>query len=710
LKNIFILCLCGFFLSPFIYAKDANDSLDLQETIVYNKYSGTQLFALSGLSEKKPAKNWFKAMRYSGFTRVYTFYRNMEEYYNVPPTEGLTLPINLSVGDGYQQPLMLFRLDANPSPKSWFQMEYQFDHKFLRKTYLTDENGRYANLFVIFQLQGSVDTRFGKFKMIAGGGANWYRLSPFTMWGYQYRDDLFERLPWEPEGHDFDRYNSYYSIGDIPRDQRFGRQATQGFILEGTNLPEGFDAAILYGKTTSSGGFQSYLSKDPENMIAGRLGKTLGDHKIGYSCFNQFGYHDNKVYYKAIAQGADTFYVEDNRISQLVTTIDGRFDFGKFSIYTEGGIGSYFSNKYHGGLKKNAKPGVENISRYKREWDETAFLEVTTKKELTFIPLRISFYRIGALIVNNTSAVANTSIEQAKAGLDTPDEYNTFYYDGMVTEVGQLANNRQGINLFAHKNFKKLFTKLGLGAAQEIDNLAGDLRNGARANVIAGANPDSLTKTPFTNSITFEHRLNGLTRSRFAFYKRFTGPYSRLHSIFRRSFENIAITDAVIDYRKSFSTLDLELKYKFRFLGKELIISNFTSFNSVQENWSPIPVFTDKAFLRIFYEEFLAFYAIHQKITLVGFFGTERVLGNKRTELADENGNLITDSKGRPVADPNGKPVNQTGYGYGLGLDYNFHNRASLHLRHRWFTHKDKNFIRDQFRGNEMTIEFNVFF
>ena len=711
MKRYFVFLLCGLFLFPAVIF--ANDSLSLLSSAPYKTYTGSTGFGLPEY-KKQPKKNWFKAMRYSGWTRFYPFYRNMQESYDIPATEGLTLPINLTANDGYQQPLMLVRLDGNPSAKTWFQTELQFDHYLLRsnitnKTLTPD--GKLANLYVIFQLQGAVETKVGKFKLIAGGGANWYRLSPSTLWGYQYRDDFFERYPWEPEGHDFGRYNSFYSVGDIPRDQRFGMQATQGFILEGTNLPQGFDAALLYGKT-STGAFQSFLTKDPVNMFATRVGKRLGDYKIGYNYFNQYGYLDNKVDYKPIVQGTDTFYVEDNRISQVVTSVDGRFDFKTFSLFAELGMGSYFSNTYNAGLKDGAKPGVENVSRYKRDWDETMIFEISTKRQLTFIPLKLGVYRIGALVVNNSSTVANTSVEQAKPSTDTPDEYYTNYYDGMVTEVGQLANNRQGLNLFAFKEFfyNKVKTKFALGMAQEIDNLAGDIRNGGRASYVSGANPDSLTQVPFTNSITFEHKLNSLTRSRFGFFRRFTGPYGRIHSIYRRSFENIAITDSVIDYKKSFSTLDFELKYKFKFLGKEMIISAFNNFSSVQDNWSPIPVFSDKAFLRYFYHEFMTFYAVHTKITLVGFFGFEKVRGNSRTEVADANGDLIKDANGRPVADPNGKPVNQTGYGFGLGVDYNFHSRASLHLRHRWFTHEDKNFTRDKFRGNEMTLEFKVFF
>jgi opacity protein-like surface antigen len=731
LKRYFVFLLCGLFLFPtIIFAKDESDTLGLRKSrslslpkplLVYNNNTAVGNNNYIGLLDtdfkvSKPKKTWFKNMRYSGYARLFILHRNMQQYYDIPPTQGLTLPVNLTVGDGYQQPLMLIRMEGSPSAKTAFNMELQFDHRLLTKAVaapvISDSLGRYANIYVIFKLTGEVDTRFGKFSLTAGGGANWMRLSPFTLWGYQYRDDLFDRYPWEPEGHDFSRYNSSYAIGDIPRDQRFGMQATQGFILENQNLPGGFEAKVLYGKTQSGGGFQSYLTRTPQNVFATRLAKKLGSHTIGYNYFNQYEYTANQVAYKVIHRANDSVYVEDNRISQVVTTMDGRFNFENFSVYTESGIGSFLSNTYNAGLKKNAKPGVEHVSQYKRNWGETVFLEISTKRQLTYVPLTLSLYRISRHVVNNVSTVQNTSIEQAKSNAQVPDQYYTNYYDGMVTDVGMLANNRQGLNLFAFKDFfNKLKTKLSLGIAQEILNLAGDMRNGARANAIAGSNgADSLTRIPFANSITFEHRLNSVTRSRFGFYQRFTGPYKRLHSIFRHTYENIVITDTMVNYKKSFSTLQFELKYKFRLFGKEIIMTNFNNFSSVQDHWSAIPVFSNKAFLRYFYTEVMAFYAIHPKLTLVGFFGTERVLGNNRTDLADANGNLITDKKGRPVADPNGKPINETGYGFGPGLDYNFTSNASLNIRQRWFSQSDKNFIRDQFKGNEMTIEFKVFF
>ncbi|MDB5256951.1 MAG: hypothetical protein JWM14_1646 [Chitinophagaceae bacterium] len=717
MKRYFVFLLCGLFLYPAVlFANVESDTLCLGKSLIYKKYSGSpNAIGLSNAQAAKPKRNFFKNMRYSGYARLFVFHRNMQEYYKEDvPGNGLSVPVNLTVGDGYQQPLLLFRMEGNPTAKTYFNMELQFDHRLLTRytagPFISDTMGRGASLYVIFKLEGAVETKIGKFKLTAGGGANWFRLSQSTLWGYQYRDDLFDRYPWEPEGHDFARYNSAYAVGDIPRDQRFGMAATQGFILEGTNLPAGLDIALLYGKTQSSGGFQSYLTQTPQNFVAGRLGKKLGDHKIGINYFNQFGYSANKVDYKMIVKGADSFYVENNRTSTLIASLDGRFEFKKFNVYAELGGGSFLSSTYNDGLKSNAKPGIDHVSRYKRDWSEMLFLEIETKKELTLLPIKLSFYRIGRYIVNNASSISNTSVESAKFNPADPDRYYTNYFDGMVTDIGQLANNRQGINLFTNKDFGKLKARFGLGIAQELKNLVGDLRNGGRGRAVAGAAADSNTLVPYTNSITFEHRLNGVTRSRFGFYERFTGPYGRTHSIFRHAYDNIAITDTIVNYKKSFSTAQLDLKYKFRLFGKELLMTNFVNYSSVQEDWSPIPVFSDKAFLRYFYEEFMAFYAIHPKLTVVGFWGMERVLGNSRTELADANGNLITDGNGRPVADPKGKAIDQTGYGYGVGIDYNFHSSASLNVRQRWFSHSDKNFTRDRFSGNEMTIEFKVFF
>ena len=55
-------------------------------------------------------------------------------------------------------------------------------------------------------------------------------------------------------------------------------------------------------------------------------------------------------------------------------------------------------------------------------------------------------------------------------------------------------------------------------------------------------------------------------------------------------------------------------------------------------------------------------------------------------------------------------PRNQTALGVGLGLDIALNNNTSLYLRHRYFNHKDKNFVLDNNKGHETTLEIKVNF
>lgn len=695
---------------------------------------------VSALAEKKEeteeTSKKFTGLRYSGYARLWLLYRNLDKYYNETPLDGLTLPISITQDDGANEPLMLFRIEGNPSAKTWFQMEWLFDHRMLRYTPTQDTEsaeGRLAKVYRIFQFKGGTYTNFGNFSLTAGGGVNWYKLSPFTLWNWQYRDDMFERYPWEPEGSDWGRYDSFYSLGDIPRDQRWGNKGTQGFILEGTGLPLGFDAAILYGKNENSGGFGSFKTSVPQNMISGRLGKRLGAHKVGVNYFNQFGYNNdpnsstalyqqpNKKFIEEVVVDGETYLVPINYTSQAAVTADARINLNGVKIYTEVGAGSYLNGNFQTTeegvrengyvhddiIRKGATPGEE--VRYKREWDPMAFLELSFDKSLTKLPIKLTGYYIGKNYANPTSNVFNTSIEQVKQGPDQPNANNTTYYDGMVTQIGQITNNRWAVMLNTHAKVERLKIDIGYAAAQEIENLYDDTRNGQRDSV--------------RNSITFPHLANRLARSRFSTFQRFSGPYNRVQSLYRRTFENLAITDTVVDYKKSFTSLELQFKYKLRLFQKELIMAFFTSYNSVQDKNPFVPVFNDDAFLRHTYYEWNGFYALNSKVTILGFLSLETAKGNKRTELVDENGDLITEFKGdvtynsgevqdfyKPVYDPNGKPIDQIGYGYGIGVDYSFAKRASLNWRNRWYSHKDKNHTKDEFRGFESYVELKVFF
>lgn len=198
------------------------------------------------------------------------------------------------------------------------------------------------------------------------------------------------------------------------------------------------------------------------------------------------------------------------------------------------------------------------------------------------------------------------------------------------------------------------------------------------------------------------------------------GPYGRLIADYRRAWENIAITDEFGDgegqytpYTKKFFMLDLGFKYKLQVAEKDLILTAFGRANAVSDKYD-FSFFSNNAFVRQYFEEFMFFYHLHPKFTVIGLVNFEQVYGNERTEMADAEGNLVLgggEDGNLPAVRPDGgNPISQSGTGYGIGFDWDFTSRACISTRYRYYTHKDKHFLADKFSGQELSCEFKLFF
>ncbi len=701
IRFLTVIFLCVSMLSAYAKGEDSlavsyqSSTLVKIKPAVYKK-KNNQAAPLGVASVQATQYKRWKGLKYSGYVRSYNQYRNMPERY-VGPRELINVngfDIVDGLSNGYREPFLLMRLEGNPTARTWFQVEYMFDNQMngkVREDSTTGQNGnastlyRTANTYRIFQFRAGTTTKVGDFNLIAGGGVNWYKMSPFTLWNYEYRDDMFERYPWDPDQVAWNKYNVYYSSQNIARDARWGNTATQGFVIEGKNLPKGFGFAFLYGKTDNSGGYQTYNTKIPKNMLAGRLDKSIKSHKFGASYFSQIGFTDGTA---------------TNRIRQKIVTTDGRLNFPHFKVFYEVGLGEW----QDGVIDKKMyeflfdKPGKDSIVPSGRDFgwknnplknNRALSLQFDFSKEATFIPLNLQLFSIAKGVVNVNSQVLNSANNHAigtPANVGTPYDITTI--EGAITDIGQMTNNRQGLYLKHEDTYGKLKVMVAYGVSQEIENDTANTRN----------------------MISYWHQANPFTRSRFSYFQGLTGPYGRITSMFRRAYEKYSITDTVVDYKKSYNSLALNLKYKLTVFNKELILANYNIVNSVQDQLSFGPKFNDKAFLRTFYEEAMFFYGIHPKVTLIGTFSYERVLGNMRINLADANGEEIRDIQGNPTYDANGRTINQVGHGYGIGFDYDFASKAGLYVRNRWFDHKDKNFTKDTFRGMETTVELKIFF
>lgn len=636
-------------------------------------------------------------VRFSGYVRGYGQYRTMNQYYNDMYGGANNLALNgvnaigTNLQNGYTEPFMMLKAEANPSSKTSVVLEYYFDNQMTGQKL---DSGRQALLYRLFNFKGNINTNFGVFTLTAGGGVNWAKMSPFTLWNYQYREDMFERWPWQPQGGSAGRYASTYEEKNIAVDNRWGRAGTQGFILEGVGLPGGFGFMGMYGKT-DFGGFRSFVqtvNAPITNVAAGRIFNNALGHEFGLNYFTRFGFTNGKLLQPE---------------SQKIITVDFKIRPKNFNIYAELGAGNYINPSYGD------------------KWSEAINLKVDIAKALLRFPLTIQLYSIGSSVVNVNSNVLNSSIPNVEPSYDplnpTPGTLTTF--PGAITEIGQSTNNRRTVEVQGGHTIGNFKFSLAYSVGAEIDN--------------------KFSQDPRFNQIAYQHRLNSFTRSRFGYYQNGYGPYGAIVGLYRRAFERIQITDTDVNYQKSFNTIDVSLKYKFQLFHKDFIVTSYTNTNSAQDAISAIPVFSDEAFVRYLYQEFMVYYSIHKKITLVGFTGFDQMKGNKRTTLADENGiantrtvldnaqtsldklilannDLDAIQKQKVLVEEaqatynlkqeTGKPRDQFGTGFGVGIDYDFASTAGIYFRHRWFDHKDSNFKLDRFKGQESSVELKIFF
>jgi len=563
------------------------------------------------------------------------------------------------VGDASQLPELTLNIGGSPSKGTsfgtdlviWNQNNGNFDY--------------YHNLQLGINLYGNFKTKFATIGVKAGG-IHWHSMTTFTMKsfaGYN-RYSIFDRNPWDPQFKDLNkRYEDYYKNGAISQDTRWAQQAVQGFILDGTELPLGLSVNLMYGKTQNAGAafvdpanvsydttsnnfIKFYDNTIPNNVIAGSIKKAWKKHRVSLNSFNR------KTYSNALAT---------EEISNSILTSEFYFEYDKFSLLGEVGAGHYQD------VYKDLGIG------------EMVSLKVNLKKSLTKIPIEIHYFRINPDVVNNNAEFVNTSVVEAKsaaAGTVTVIGANGVLQQNgsAMLGMGQMANNRQGLNINTEFKIKDATISIGNGFSKEIRNQ--------------------------NKSITYGHAINGLTMSRFWrwSFPANVGPYNSTSVLFRNVFQTINLTDlddqgSVVN-DKHFNNIEAQVKYKMNLFGKPWHLFYLGSYNSIQTKFSPITVFNEEAYLRYYSHQLESYYKLHTKVILSQYLGWERAIANYNTEV-----NIETK-----------RPVNQEGFAFGLGIDYLLSKNTALYLRHRYFNYEDRSFELNKFAGHETTLELKIIF
>ncbi|MBM3428431.1 MAG: hypothetical protein FJX95_06585 [Bacteroidetes bacterium] len=607
--------------------------------------------------EPKGTKN----IQVNGFYRFYSTYTTQDLAYPLTSALGdVVKSKSLFIGDDAQLPNLLVNVTGNLKDGSSWGLDvrmFQFLNGQIGSSYSaqvadslrpdiqtplsSNTLGKNLGAMLGMTLYGNFKTQWGSWSTRLGG-IQWIAISDLTMSSFKgyNRFMLFERNPWDPLGRNLmGRYQQYFEQGSIDQDNRWGNRAFQGAVLEG-QLPGAVSVMVVAGKTELNGGFVA----TPNYSWGGKVKKDFSWGSCSINSLNAKNFIDSLA---LVSFGS------------YVVTNEWLVKFKGHQFKVEYGGGKYYSPNHN------------------RGWGELVQAKWSSPQSKSGLSWEWTAYRISPKVVNNVGLYWNTAIKEyavndipagsvGSASLLQP-------FASSMTRLGQMTNNRQGINFnfqWTRKNFQ---WSGGIGSSKEIERVS--------------------------NQITLGHPVNQLVRSRMWRWNfpSQVGPYNRYSDIYRDVYQTVNLSDdssGVVVYDKYFNNAELQMKWSEVFLDRPIYAFGLFQAQSASRMWSPVLITSEKAYVRQYSSELEIYYAIMQRCVLSIYGGMERTLGNYNTNI-DEN---------------SFRPMNQYGTGYGFGLDVDLGKNARLYVRQRWFEFQDKSFDLDHFKGKELSVELKAFF
>ncbi|MFQ3575051.1 MAG: hypothetical protein SNJ77_01310 [Cytophagales bacterium] len=636
---------------------EAPDSLEntKKSVLVNDKVAVLKLEKEAEIQEPKAVENvlttFQRNLQVNGTARVVSIYRNMSEHYG----DMITSDKNISFTD-YPQvlgggaflggfPNLEINMNSKLANNALINVGYSMAHSFSG----SPENRENKNIQTIQNLRFSGKWNTPETRLSLNvGSVLWTKMSRFTMGQHNYRDDYFDRLPWDWYRKSFLKYEEYHGLSANVGAQGAGNSAVNGFVGKLEYLPLRIEGTFIYGRTNFTAIDSRQINGFPEMVNGVRLEKNFFvkaiDARIGAN------------YYGRIAERDKRTSIRDNN---EVYTIDGNVKIYKSRI------------KFEIGQGRIDNPNLRNAS------GEAFSFKFEKDKKASPIPFSVEFYNIHKNVVSIDGSILNSNENVRGGGINNTRDYDIMTVVNAATEVGQYANNRMGTNINVEKKFGKFGAQLGYTASQELENVS--------------------------NQISIQHRMAGFTRSRFRPWFAEGGNYGRIISGWRTTFERFFITDTEFNYKKGFNTVEVLLKHRVKLLGKDIVFMNMNAMSSIQDRLALTPMPGNNYFLKYLYNDLTMAVKMTNKHSFVFHGGMQTVQTSDRI--------LMIPSNGQPTNNKElGKTANQFGKTLGIGWDYDFSSTAGFHIRHRWFAHEDSNLTLDRFKGNETMFELKIFF
>ncbi|MEY5041623.1 MAG: hypothetical protein RLZZ414_1171 [Bacteroidota bacterium] len=605
-------------------------------------------------------------IKVSGVSRFLSIYRSMNESYS----DMINSDKNFSFSDypqaniggsalgGY--PVLELNLQSKLKDNVTFSVGYSMSHNFTGAL----RDGKAQNLSTIQNLnfRGTMRNDMVVTTVYAGEVLA-TSLSRFTMGQPLYRDNYFERLPWDWYRNSFTRYQEYFTLSSDIGGQFLGRSPLQGFVTEIQWLPMQINFKAVAGRTNFSN-LQSQIGRFFPALTHGyRLEKVIFErYARGYIGAN---------FYQRLAKTDFVGGVSDNN---TIGSINLDLKIKKVKVIGEFGVGKVSNPQ----VQQYANNGVGTGGSLKLEFDQRSVEN----------PFSVEFYQIGQNLASVDGSIINSNHAVKQGGAANDLNWDATLFTNVSNEVGQITNNRRGVNLQIEAALlDNLKAQFGYSASQELQ-----------------ANHDT---------ITIQHRVNSFSRSRFRPWFQAGGPYGRVKSVWFRTFETITLGNDFHSARDAegnrdllgFNAVEMLLKSKFKIAGKELVLLNFSSLNTISSNFSFAPALGNNNLIALWYNDFTAAYQVKSNINLVANFAVQGIKGSDKVNLSSDNG---VDEFDPSLAKK--RVIDNIGTMTAVGIDYDFNKYSGIHLRTKYMTHKDKNFVNDRFSGFETTLELKIFF
>ena len=640
----------------------AQSETDKQFDILLLRDTTVNTYPSLGLTPKEFQKPK-GSLQINGFYRFFATYTRQMMPYTLTSAPGDTvLPRSLFIGDDAQLPNLLLNVSGQfPGGSSWgFDVRmFQFLNGSIGPSYgrqVPDSLrpdiqyplgsvplGGNLGAMLGMNLYGNFKTKYGSWSTTVGG-IQWLAISDLTFasWKGYNRFMLFERNPWDPMGSNVaNRYKQYYDQGSIDQDARWGNRAFQGVVVNGSQLPGNLSCTLMAGKTEQNGGF----TQTPNYAFGGRVKKNFaGNAFVSLNSISTRNF-------------TDSLATEQFGLNVITT----EFQYQQFGVLLKGevGMGDYFSPNHNEG------------------WGEVLQLKASNVIKGDKPVVELHYFRISPKVVNNNGVYWNTAVREYTVN-DIPagsigSSSLLLPFGSSVTRVGQMTNNRQGLNLNVQAKVQRLKISAGIGASAEIN--------------------------PAAAVITVGHPINHFARSRFWRWNfpANVGPYGRYSDVYRDVYETVKLSDdslGVVVNKKFFNAAEVQLKYEHDIAGHESYFFALLQANTCSRDLSAIPVTNEEAYIRQYASELEWYFRVTPKFVFNAYVGIERTLGNYLTEISEETF----------------RPLNQFGKGFGIGGDIDLGKNTRLYFRHRWYTFEDTSFPLDAFQGRELVVELKAFF